>query len=128
MRQRRAALLRALQAGTPVDQRMPPQLAATIGDRLSAAGVTWAWYAGGWNDAVAGNPAPTFQFHHQPFSFFSRYGEGMPGRAHLQDEEVFLTSLADGSLPSVSFIKPLGTYDEHAGYSAVEEAEDHSYN
>ena len=78
------------QAGTPVEERMPPQLAPTIGDRLSDAGVSWAWYAGGWDDAVAGNPAPTFEFHHQPFSYFSRYGEGMPGRQHLQDETRFL--------------------------------------
>jgi acid phosphatase len=114
------------QAGTPVPERMPPQLAPTIGDRLSDAGVTWAWFAGGWDDAVAGNPAPTFQFHHQPFSYFSRYGEGMPRRVHLRDEEAFLTSLSDGSLPAVSFIKPLGIYDEHAGYSAIKAAEQHA--
>jgi phospholipase C len=105
---------------------MPPQLGPTIGDRLTDAGVSWAWYAGGWDDAVAGRPAPTFQFHHQPFSYFSRYGEGMPGRAHVQDETRFLESLADGSLPSVAFIKPLGIYDEHAGYSAIEAAEQHA--
>jgi phospholipase C len=114
------------QAGTPVVERMPPQLAATIGDRLSDAGISWAWYAGGWDDAVAGKPAETFEFHHQPFSYFSRYGEGMPGREHLLDEERFLASLNDGSLPAVSFIKPLGIYDEHAGYSAVEAAESHT--
>jgi phospholipase C len=114
------------QAGTPVEERMPPQLGPTIGDRLTDAGVSWAWYAGGWDDAVAGRPAPTFQFHHQPFSYFSRYGEGMPGRAHVQDETRFLESLADGSLPSVAFIKPLGIYDEHAGYSAIEAAEQHA--
>jgi phospholipase C len=114
------------QDGTPVTERMPPQLAATIGDRLSAAGVSWAWYAGGWDDAVAGHPAPTFQFHHQPFSYFVPYGEGMPGRAHLQDETRFLASLEDGTLPSVAFIKPLGIDDEHAGYSAIEVAESHA--
>jgi phospholipase C len=114
------------QAGTPVVERMPPQLADTIGDRLTAAGVSWAWYAGGWDDAVAGKPAATFEFHHQPFSYYERYGEGMPGREHLQDETRFLASLEDGALPSVSYIKPLGIYDEHAGYSAVEAAEDHT--
>jgi acid phosphatase len=29
-------------------------------------------------------------------------------------------------LPAVSFIKPLGIYDEHAGYSTVEAAESHA--
>jgi acid phosphatase len=114
------------QAGTSVEERMPPQLAPTIGDRLSDAGVSWAWYAGGWDDAVAGKPAQTFQFHHQPFSYFSRYGEGMPGRQHLQDETRFLSSITDETLPAVSFIKPLGLFDEHAGYSAVESAESHA--
>jgi acid phosphatase len=114
------------QANTPVEQRMPPQLAQTIGDRLSDAEVSWAWYAGGWDDAVAGKPAPTFQFHHQPFSYYSSFGEGMPLRQHLQDETHFLNSLADGTMPAVSFIKPLGTFDEHAGYSAVEAAESHA--
>jgi acid phosphatase len=114
------------QANTPVEERMSPQLAPTIGDRLSDSGVSWAWYAGGWDDAVAGNPAATFEFHHQPFSYFSRYGEGMPGRAHLQDETRFLSSLTEGTLPAVSFIKPLGIFDEHAGYSTVEAAESHA--
>jgi acid phosphatase len=114
------------QANTPVEERMPPQLAPTIGDRLSDAGVSWAWYAGGWDDAVAGKPATTFQFHHQPFSYFSRYGEGMPGRQHLLDETRFLSGLTEGTLPAVSFIKPLGIFDEHAGYSAVEAAESHA--
>ena len=114
------------QAGTPVEERMPPQLAPTIGDRLAEADVAWAWYAGGWDDAVAGHPAPTFEFHHQPFSYFALYGEGMPRRAHLRDETAFLTNIQDGTLPAVSYIKPLGIYDEHAGYSTVEAAESHA--
>lgn len=114
------------QSGVPVAERMPPQTADTIGDRLTAAGVDWAWYAGGWDDAVAGNPAPTFQFHHQPFSYFAPYGPDMPGRAHLRDESRFHDALRDGTLPAVSFIKPLGKYDEHAGYSAIAAAEQHS--
>jgi phospholipase C len=101
-------------------------LAATIGDRLTAAGVSWAWYAGGWDDAVAGQQAPNIQLHHQPFSYFAPYAEGMPGRPHLQDETRFLASLTDGTLPSVAFIKPLGIDDEHAGYSAIEVAESHA--
>ena len=33
------------------DGLVPNQTNPTIGDRLSAAGQTWAWYSGGWNDA-----------------------------------------------------------------------------
>jgi phospholipase C len=115
------------QAGTPVVDRLPPQTMPTIGDRLSAAGVSWAWYAGGWNDALAGHPAPTFQFHHQPFSYFATYGDGMPARAaHLKDESDFLAAVDAGTMPQVSFIKPVGKYDEHAGYSAIRDSEQHA--
>jgi len=27
---------------------------------------SWAWYSGGWNDALAGHADPLFQYHHQP--------------------------------------------------------------
>jgi phospholipase C len=50
----------------------------------------------------------------------------MPGREHIQDEERFRSSLTDGSLPAVSYIKPLGIDDEHAGYSDVDAAERHA--
>src|SRR2546430_14761114 len=34
--------------------KLPPLTSANIGDRLTAAGVSWAWYSGGWDNA-AGN-------------------------------------------------------------------------
>src|SRR6059058_1475089 len=87
---------------------IPNQTAPTIGDRLSEAGVNWAWYAGGWNDALAGNPHPRFQYHHQPFAYYASYADGTAAKAeHLQDEAEFLAALANGALPAVSFVKPL---------------------
>ena len=81
--------------------QLPPQSGNTIGDELSAAGVSWAWYSGGWsnadgdvgapgwtNGAVPGicadpdsSPNPVwpycpnkvFQFHHQPFNYYANY-------------------------------------------------------
>ena len=55
---------------------VPNQTMPTIGDRLNDKGISWAWYAGGWNNAVAGNPDPLFQFHHQPFA---NYADGTAG-------------------------------------------------
>ena len=113
--------------GTPDARRVPPQTMPTIGDRLSAAGVSWAWYAGGWDDAVAGRPDPLFQFHHQPFVFFAAYAEGSEARAqHLKDEAEFSRSLGDGTLPAVSYIKPIGEVNSHAGYSTVWAGETHA--
>jgi phospholipase C len=118
---------RPYEAGTPDTHRVPPQSAPTIGERLDAASVSWAWYAGGWNDAVAGRPDPLFVFHHQPFVYFAAYGEGTPGRArHLRDETDFLEDLRAGRLPAVAFVKPIGEVDEHAAYSTVVAGERHA--
>lgn len=113
-------------ATTPPGRLLPPLSAPTIGDRLSEAGVTWAWYSGGWRDAVAGTPAPTFRFHHQPFAYFARYApESQEGRLHLKDESDLLADLRNGLLPSVCFVKPLGRENEHPGYSNVEDGQRH---
>jgi phospholipase C len=80
--------------------KLPPQTGATIGDELSTAGVSWAWYSGGWSNAAGdvgkpgwtnGNgptcsdpysspnpaypycPNKVFQFHHQPFNYYAAY-------------------------------------------------------
>jgi phospholipase C len=103
--------------------KLSPQTGTTIGDELSAAGVSWAWYSGGWSNADGDVGAPgwtngtgptcsdpnsspnpafpycpnkVFQFHHQPFNYYANYAPGMPGRTHLQDEQSFI-DLANAS-------------------------------
>ncbi len=39
---------------------IPPQTNPTIGDRLTAKGVDWAWYAGGWSNADGDVTAPGY--------------------------------------------------------------------
>ena len=88
-------------------QLLPLLKVSTIGDRLSEKGISWAWYSGGWNDAVAGRPDALFQFHHQPFNYFSSYAEGNVARTeHLKDIEDFLAALRAGRLPAVAFVNP----------------------
>jgi acid phosphatase len=107
-------------AGVATEDRMPPQTLPTIGERLADAGISWAWYAEGWDDALTEKPNPTLVFHHQPFVYFREYAEGTPERAtHLKDEQDFLTSLNEGTLPTVSFIKPDNRHDEHPGDAEV---------
>ncbi len=96
-----------------------------IGDRLSAKGIPWAWFSGGWDNAEAGHPGPTFQYHHQPFNYFAAYAPGQPGRARLQDETTFFSAAAAGTLPAVSFVKPYGTENEHPGYASEHTGSDH---
>ena len=116
-------------AGTPKTKQLPLQSLPTIGDRLSEKGISWAWFSGGWNDAVAGKPAKNFQFHHQPFVYFSKYAEGTPGRnSHLKDEADFIHAIDNGSLPTVAFYKPVGDLNEHPGYADLLSGEQHIAN
>lgn len=118
-----------------------PQHHATIGDRLNARGVDWAWYAGGWAAALAGGKGdvefperPNFQYHHQPFNYFVQFGPGSPERAkRLRDAGLgdtartnhFLADAAAGRLPPVTFYKPQGNLNMHAGYSDVDAGDRH---
>jgi acid phosphatase len=102
---------------------LPPLTNTTIGDELSNANVSWAWYSGGWNDAEAGHPDPLFQYHHQPFNYFQKYATGTAARAeHLRDEQEFIQATQSSAdtcnLRSVSFVKPLGEENEHPGYTS----------
>jgi acid phosphatase len=105
---------------------MPPLTVPTIGDRLSEKGISWAWYAGGWKDAVAGHLDPSFQFHHQPLNYFVPYSEGAAARdEHLKDAEDFVAALSTGALPAVSFVKPIGAKNEHLGYATLLEGQEY---
>jgi acid phosphatase len=102
--------------------KLPPQTAPTIGDRLNAKGIDWAWYSGGWSNAngdvgapgwTNGTAAPCsdpntlsgavwpncpdklFQFHHQPLNYFASFAPGTAARAaHLRDEAEFEAAAA----------------------------------
>jgi len=105
---------------------VPNQTMPTIGDRLSAKNLDWAWYSGGWNDALAGKPDALFQYHHQPFTYFANYADGTPAKAqHLKDETDFTKALTANTLPAVSFVKPLGPDNEHPGYTSLQQGQQH---
>ena len=112
---------------------LPPQHQVTIGDLLSDRGISWAWYAGAWQDALdghRGHPVPNFQFHHQPFNYYANFAPGTKARAeHIKDGgmngEAFIKAIDDGHLPQVTFYKPQGNLNEHAGYAAVQAGDEH---
>ena len=110
--------------GIAADHLLPPQTLPTIGDRLSDKGISWAWYAAGYNDAVAGHPSGLFRFEKQPFLYFARYAPGTQARAeHLKDETDMLAALDKNTLPDVTFWKPAGSPDDRLGYSDVASSE-----
>lgn len=115
---------------------LPPQSAKTIGDTLSAKGISWVWYAGAWNLALQdgmqdpaaqrkiiysnANGAPYFVAHHQPFNYFARFAPGTADRsAHIKDYTELAAGIDRGELPQVAFYKPQGSLNEHAGYTDV---------
>jgi phospholipase C len=121
---------------------VPPQSAKTIGDTLSAKGVTWVWYAGGWKEAEAdGRRDPKarraviynrdagsliFQPHHQPFNYYARFAPGTPDRArHLKDVSDFLGAIDAGTLPQVAFYKPTGKVNQHPSYTDLASGDEH---
>ncbi|MFZ0399402.1 MAG: acid phosphatase [Methyloceanibacter sp.] len=105
---------------------VPLQEMKTIGDELSDKGVSWAWYGGGWDNAVAGRASPIFQFHHHPFAYFRKYAEGSDGRRdHLKDAKDFIWALTEGQVPQVVFYKPSAELNEHPGYANVLEGDEH---
>jgi acid phosphatase len=112
---------------------LPPQTEVTIGDLLTAKGVSWAWYAGAWRATLDGKndpAAPNFQFHHQPFNYFARMAPGSASRAeHLRDGGLdgleFIKAIDAGALPQVTFYKPQGNLNEHAGYADVRSGDQH---
>ncbi len=123
----------AAYADPKVATTLPPQHDKTIGDLLSAKGVSWAWYAGAWQDALNGGrgvPVPNFQFHHQPFNYFANFAPGTAMRAeHLIDGGMngaeFIKAINAGKLPQVTFYKPQGNLNEHAGYADVLDGDNH---
>jgi phospholipase C len=98
---------------------MPYQKMPTIGDRLIDGHVSWAWYSGGWDRTVASKGAnDTFQYHHQPLLYFETFRDSSENKKkYIKDEKHFFEALASDTFPSVSFIKPYGSDNEHPGYS-----------
>jgi len=126
----------------PAQHPLPPQTAKTIGDTLSAKGISWAWYAGAWNDALVDGSQPAsaprrviyneedgaenFQPHHQPFNYFLRFAPGTADRIeHLKDGSDFFAAIDRGALPQVSFYKPPGNLNSHPGYADVLSGDEH---
>jgi acid phosphatase len=137
-----AAAASAAYANTTAATTLPPQTASNIGDMLNAKSVGWKWYAGAWNAAltdgqqdasitrsviyagnsngVATSAAVDFQPHHQPFNYYAEFdpaAHAADRTAHMKDYTDLVADAAAGTLPAVSFYKPVGVYNQHPGYA-----------
>jgi phospholipase C len=116
-----------------------------IGDLLNARGVSWGWFQGGFaptstkngyavcgaeHENVGGNEVLDYSPHHNPFEYYkstanpkhlapsSEAAIGHTDRAnHEYDLSDFYTTLKDGNMPAVSFLKAAEYQDAHPGYS-----------
>lgn len=119
-----------------------PQSHEHIGDKLSKKNIEWAWYAGAWQatldefrDLGAIPKIPNFQYHHQPFNYFRQQSPDNPlerarrlrdgGLGDNPTTNRFFADALAGKLPAVSFYKPQGNLNMHAGYADVASGDRH---
>ena len=92
---------------------VPPSNVPTIGDALSAKNVSWRYYGGGFNDAVAGRPN-AFCGLCNPMQYATSIMANPAVRTeHTKDVVDFFAGIAAGTLPAVSFVKPSELVDGH---------------
>lgn len=108
---------------------IPPVNVRTIGEALNEKGISWAYYGGAYNAAIAfqhdpKNPDPLVQIGRAYCNIcnFESYTPAIMGdpaqrAAHIKDATDFFAAVDDGSLPAVSFVKPDGLLDGHPASS-----------
>jgi len=118
-----------------------------IGDLLNAAGITWGWFAGGFDlskvnpdgstgcnrqstSAVVGTQGD-YVPHHTPFQYYAStanpthvrpksvltIGHSGDSANHDYDVEDFFDAVSAGNFPTVSFLKAISIQDAHPGNS-----------
>jgi phospholipase C len=99
---------------------IPPVQIRSIGDVLTAHGIPWKYYGGGFNAAKGkGNDNPGAYcnicntFEHQ-----LNYPDLIPD--HMRDVTDLFADLRNGTLPAVSYVKPDGAMDGHPATSKLD--------
>jgi phospholipase C len=117
-----------------------------IGDLLNERHVTWGWFQGGFaptstssagyavcgssHTNIGGATVADYSPHHNPFEYYKSTAnpkhlppssEAMIGRTdqanHEYDLSDFYSTLKDGNMPAVSYLKAAEYQDAHPGYS-----------
>src|ERR1700691_5038297 len=117
-----------------------------IGNLLNTAGITWGWFAGGFNlsivnpdgstgcnrqstSAIAGTQTD-YVPHHTPFQYYASTSNPTHARPtsvktigytdpanHNYDVDDFFAAVSAGNFPAVSFLKAIAIQDAHPGNS-----------
>jgi phospholipase C len=117
-----------------------------IGNLLSAKGISWGWFQGGFapsavvngiaqckttTNRIDGTPETAYSAHHEPFQYYPSTANphhlppanlaevGHDGQAnHQYDLSWFMKAAAAGNLPAVSYLKANRAQDGHPGNSS----------
>jgi phospholipase C len=98
---------------------IPPSNLRTIGEALNENGISWAYYGGAYNAAVAGQPLGAAYCNICNFESYSSaiMGDAAERAAHIKDATDFFAAVDNGTLPAISFLKPDGLLDGHPASS-----------
>jgi phospholipase C len=102
---------------------IPPSQVRTIGDTLNDASISWSYYGAGWDNYVK-NPSSDVGSIYcnicNPFLYETSIMTSAKQRQeHLKDIPDLTADIKQGTLPSVSFIKPDGLLDGHPASSKL---------
>jgi acid phosphatase len=104
-----------LAAGTVV----PPLTMRSIGDSLSDQSISWRFYGGAYNDALAGIAG--YCSICNPFQYQTRFMADPVARgAHIKDTQDMYSDIVNGTLPAVSYAHPDGITDGHPQSSKLD--------
>lgn len=94
---------------------LPPQSIPTIGDALTAKGVSWRWYSGGRNDGK--NVDKEYCAMCDTQSYFSSTMLGSD-KSKLHDlQQFYVDAQNEAEFPAVSIIAPYDSVSGHPGYA-----------
>ncbi|MBV8206275.1 MAG: phosphoesterase [Acidobacteria bacterium] len=119
-------------AGIAGGGSLPPSSTRTLGDALNEKGISWAYYGGAYNAAIAlqhnptsKNPLVQVGAAYCNICNFESYASSIMGdaqqrAAHIKDATDLYAAIKAGMLPAVSFVKPDGLLDGHPASSKVD--------
>jgi phospholipase C len=111
---------------------IPPVDTRTIGESLTDSGISWAYYGGAYNAAIAlqhdptsTNPLVQVGAAYCNICNFESYTNAVMGNPteralHIKDATDFFAAIDHSTLPAVSFVKPDGLIDGHPASSKLD--------
>ena len=103
---------------------IPPQTVRTIGDALNDKKISWAYYGDQFNRYLNDKYQVSPEDAYCNICNWAQYSTSImtnaaARKAHLKDTTDFYASVANGTLPAVSYVKPSGIVDGHPASSKL---------